>query len=77
MREEVFVSTLKDVELRIVEVWVVIHGAVSGPDEATHFRAAFRRELTVEDDDYTLVWAGWDSRGSQEKILHLVFLVQV
>lgn len=75
--EEVFVSALQDVELRVVEVGILVDGAVSGPDKAAHFGSAFGRELAVEDDDHSLVRAGRDSGGPQEKVLHLVFLVQV
>lgn len=39
---EVFVSALQDVEFRVVEVGILIDGAVSGPDKAAHFGAAFR-----------------------------------
>lgn len=77
MREEVFVSALQDVELGVVEVWILVGGAVSLPDEATHSRAALRRELAVEDDDDPFVRAGRDDRRFQEVILHLNLLVEV
>lgn len=77
MREEIFVSTLQDVEFGVVEFGILVHGAVPLPDEATHARAALRRELAVEDDDDSLVWASWDDGGLEEVILHLVFLMEV
>ena len=74
---EVFVSALEDVEFWVVEFRILVHGAVSLPDEATHSRAALRRELAVEDDDDAFVRAGWEDGCFEEEILHLVFLVQV
>lgn len=55
---EVFVSALEDVEFWVVEFGILVHGAVSLPDEAAHSRAALRRELAVEDDDDAFVRAG-------------------
>lgn len=77
MREEVFVSALEDVELGVVEVGILVGGAVSLPDEAAHSRAALRRELAVEDDDDAFVRAGRDDGRFEEEVLHLVLLVQV
>lgn len=77
MREEVFVSALEDVEFGVVECRILVHGTVPLPDEATHSRAALRRELAVEDDDDTFVRAGWDDWHFEEEILHLILLVQV
>lgn len=77
MGEEVFVSALEDVELGIVEVRILVDGAVSLTDEAAHPRAALRRELAVEDDDHPLLRAGWDHRRLEEEVLHLQLLVQV
>lgn len=74
---EVFVSALEDVEFWVVEFGILVHGAVSLPDEAAHSRAALRRELAVEDDDDAFVRAGWEDGCFEEEILHLVFLVQV
>lgn len=75
--EELLVSTLQDVELRVVESGVLVHGPVSLADEAAHPRAALRRELAVEDDDHAFVYAGWRDGSSEEEILHMVLLVQV
>lgn len=77
VREEVFVSALEDVELGVVELGVVVEGAVSLPDEAAHSRAALRRELAVEDDDHAFLRAGRDDGGVEEEGLHLLLLVQV
>lgn len=77
MGEEVFVSALEDVELGVVEFGILVHGAVSLPDEPAHSRAALRRELAVEDDNDTFVRAGRDDGHFEEEILHLVLLVQV
>lgn len=77
MREEVFVSALEDVELGVVEFGILVHGAVSLPDEAAHPRAALRRELAVEDDDDAFLRAGRDDGRFEEEVLHLVLLVEV
>lgn len=77
MWEELFVSTLEDVELRVVEFRIDIYVAVSSPDEAADSRATLRWELAVEDDDDVLVWAGWDDGGPEEEVLHLVLLVEI
>ena len=77
MREELLVSAFEDVELGVVEIGVLVHGAVSLPDEAAHPRAALRRELAVEDDDDSFLRGGRDDRGLQEEILHVLLLVQV
>lgn len=76
-REEVLVSPLEDVKFRVVEFGILVQGAVSFPNEAAHPRAALRRELAVEDDDDSLLWAGWDDGGLEEEIFNLVFLVQI
>lgn len=60
-----------------MEYGVVVHGAVSLPDKAAHPGAALRRELAVEDNDDSFLWAGRDDGGLQEEILHLFLLVQV
>ncbi len=77
MMVEVFVSALQNVELGVVKVGILIHGAVSLPDKAAHSRATLRRELAVEDDDDAFVLAGRDDGRFEQKILHLVLLVQV
>lgn len=77
MRKEVFVSPLEDVEFGVEEFGVVVHGAISLPDEAAHSRATFWWELAVEDDHDSLFWAWWNNWGLEKEVLHLVFLVQV
>lgn len=77
MWEEVFVSTLEDVQLGVVEFGIVVHVAVSLPDEAAHSRTALWWEFAVEDDDNSFFWARWDDGGLEEEVLYLVLLVQV
>lgn len=77
MIEEFLVSTLQDVEFRVVQFGILVHGPVSLTDKAAHPRTAFWRELTVEDDDDTFVRAVRDDGRCEEEVLHLVLLVQV
>lgn len=77
MGEEFFVSALEDVELGVVKAGVLVHGAVSLPDEAAHARAALRGKLAVEDDEDAFVWAGGDDGSPEEVVLHLLLLVMV
>lgn len=77
MVEEVLVSVFEDVELGVVQYGILVHGAVSLPNEAAHARAALRRELAVEDDDDAFVRAGRDDGGPEEVVLHLVLQVEV
>lgn len=75
--EELFVAALEDVEFRVVEFRIVVHGAVPLPDEAAHTRAALRRELAVEDDDDAFVFGERDNWRFQQEFLHLVLVVEV
>lgn len=75
--EEVLVAVLEDVELRIVQLGVVIEGAVPLPHKTAHAGAALRGELAVEDYDDASVRPGWDHGLPEQEVLHLVLLVQV
>lgn len=77
MGVEFFVSSLENVEFGVVERGINVHVAVTLPEESTHARSAFGRELAVKDDDDAFVWAGGCDGRLEEKVIHLFLLVQI
>lgn len=76
-RKEILVAILENIELRVVQLGVVIEGAVSLSYKTAHARATLRGELAVEDNDNASVGLGRDDGLPEQEVFHLVLLVQV
>lgn len=54
LQKELLVSPLQDIQLRVVELGVLIAEPISLSHISAHSRASFRGKLTVEHDNDTL-----------------------
>ncbi len=75
---ELFVSTLKNVDLRVEKLWVPIHveASIDFSEGRIHLRASLLTEFAMENDD-VIHQSFYSFFITQEEVFHLRWIIEI